>query len=575
MNVDRVAGCALLRNNRGMFSPLRIGHHLRTCPIVLANIVTVLALASITSTADATSTTRDAIDTRLEQALTKAGANRGELERFLRRYEDCGDPQKRDAARWLIANMDGHGFARIELCGQDGQELGFSALNFATLTDAQARLDELERSHAGADFRRVAFASDLEHATEQFLSTHLEESFATWRTLPWAKSIRYEAFRDHILPYRGSNEPLELWRAPAAHRLAELVAALRQDGVTDVKIAGERVRSTVHPWVAFSDLYYVHPTDQGWAEMCAQRRGRCEDITNMISFGMRSVATMCASDYTPWWAASDNNHAWEVVLDERGQGRAGLAGKAAKVYRKTFAYQPCSLGAQLNTDEVVPRWLSGTHYIDVTSQYQATSNVRVSIEVAASDTQSHPTPQRFAYLAVFNGGSWRPIHWAKIEDGSALFTGMGREICYLPMLHVGSRHDGSGTSTPEGHDIPAGPPFVLDHDGVMHVLRAGADPIATLEATITKPDIQDPDTGALRAKTQVKPDASYELFMWKNNGWVTVGRIERRSVAAENERTDGRTWTALPSDGLFWLVEDGSRKLERIFTIESGRQVFW
>ena len=109
---------------------------------------------------------------------------------------------------------------------------------------------------------------------------------------------------------------------------------------------------------------------------------------------------MCASDYTPWWAASDNNHAWEVVLDERGQGRAGLAGKAAKVYRKTFAYQPCSLGAQLNTNEAVPRWLSGTHYIDVTSQYQATSNVRVSIEVAASDTQSHPTPQRFAYLAV-------------------------------------------------------------------------------------------------------------------------------------------------------------------------------
>ncbi len=563
--------------------PPRIDQHLRVRPVHLASIMTVRALAltpvlvlvPMTLTANATSTTTDALDTRIEQALQKAGANRAELERFLHRYEECGDPQKREAARWLVANMEGHGFAKIELCDKDGKELGFSALNYQTLADAQMRLDELERSHSSADFRRVAFASDLEHATAQFLSTHLEEAFAAWRTLPWATSIRYEAFRDHILPYRGSNEPLELWRAPAAERLQSLLAELRNQSVVDVKVVGERVRSTVHPWVAFSDLYYVHPTDQGWAEMCSQRRGRCEDITNMISFGMRSVATMCASDYTPWWAASDNNHAWEVVLDERGQGRAGLAGKAAKVYRKTFAHQPCSLGAQIKAEEAVPRWLSGTHYIDVTSQYQATSDVRIAIELPKSNAPHDGAAHRFAYLAVFNGGSWRPIHWAKIEDGSALFTGMGREICYLPMLHVGSAHDGSGTSPPEGHDIPAGAPFVLDHDGVVHPLMAGGDTTVMLEATITKPDIQDPDTGVIRAKTQIKPDASYELFVWKGQGWSTVGRMEKRATDLETQPTTDRVWTALPSDGLYWLVEDGSRKLERTFTIDGGRQVFW
>jgi hypothetical protein len=31
----------------------------------------------------------------------------------------------------------------------------------------------------------------------------------------------------------------------------------------------------------------------------------------------------------------------------------------------------------------------------------------------------------------------------------------------------------------------------------------------------------------------------------------------------------------LPGDGLYWLVREGSRRLERIFTIENGRQRWW
>ncbi|MEY3026177.1 MAG: hypothetical protein RLZZ238_1074, partial [Planctomycetota bacterium] len=36
-----------------------------------------------------------------------------------------------------------------------------------------------------------------------------------------------------------------------------------------------------------------------------------------------------------------------------------------------------------------------------------------------------------------------------------------------------------------------------------------------------------------------------------------------------------RTFAELPADGLFWLVEDGSEHLERIFTVDGGKQVFW
>jgi hypothetical protein len=478
--------------------------------------------------------------------LDRAGKNRAEIERFLDRYAKGSDPEKREASRWLVANMEGHGFAVIELATTDGKQLDFDALRFKTLGEAEVALSELEKTNPGCDFRKIRFDSDLEHAGADFLSAHLDEAFDAWRTYPWAKQVKFEVFCEFILPYRGSNEPLGLWRAPARARLSELCAQMKDE--TDARVVGEKVRATVHPWTGFTDLFYLHPTDQSYAEMCERRLGRCEDITNMISFGMRSVATICASDYTPWWAASDNNHAWEVVLDASGQGRAGLAGRAAKVYRKTFAHHDDSLGAIKRDDEDVPKWLASTHYIDVTAQYQPTSDVTVELGRNAEG-------QRFAYIAVFNGGSWKPIHWARIEQGSATFTAMGREICYLPMIRSGDR------------DEPAGAPFVLDHDGVVHLLAAKSAAEASIIATTTKPDITDPDTGVIKARTVVKPGSSYELFVWRDGGWKSLGRAESTEPA--------HTFDRLAGDGLYWLVEDGSKKLERIFTIDSGRQVFW
>ena len=516
-----IAAMRLSRDNRGM--------------LITAQLVLAIALSA----------TSDSLDDRVAKALAMTGGNRKEIESFLAKYASSGDAEKADAARWLVANMEGHGFAEMTLCDREGKPIAFDALDYKNLTEAKAALDAIEREHPGADFRKTRFDSDLEHASATFLSDHLDGAFEAWRTMPWAKSVRYEAFREHILPYRGSNEPLSSWRAPARARLVELCLAENKN--FDVLVVGEKVRGTVHPWTGFTDLFYLHPTDQSYDEMCVRKLGRCEDITNMVSFGMRSVATMCASDYTPWWAASDNNHAWEVVLDAKGQGRAGLAGRAAKVYRKTFAHQSLSLGAIKNPDEVVPRWLASTHYSDVTAQYQPTSDVPVTIDT--------PKDNRFAYLAVFNGGQWRPIHWSKIQDSMATFDSMGRNICYLPMLHM------------KGRDEPAGAPFILDIDGVVHPLLAHTASTISLLATSTKPDITDPDTGVVKARTIVNPDAAYELFVWKNAGWQSLGRVEKGEAS--------HTFENLSADGLYWLVQDGSEKLERIFTVDDGQQVFW
>jgi hypothetical protein len=138
----------------------------------------------------------------------------------------------------------------------------------------------------------------------------------------------------------------------------------------------------------------------------------------------------------------------------------------------------------------------------------------------------------FAYLCVFNGGEWVAIHWARVEGGAATFTRMGRDIVYLPAWF-------------DGKDLlPAGHPLLLRGDVTT---LPGTGPLTTLAAAVE------------RGKT-------CELFRW-SDGWQKVG---------EGAAGDGPLlFEGLPADGLYWLVERGSRKLERIFTIEDGKQKWW
>ena len=58
----------------------------------------------------------------------------------------------------------------------------------------------------------------------------------------------------------------------------------------------------------------------------------------------------------------------------------------------------------------------------------------------------------------------------------------------------------------------------------------------------------------------------YVLKRW-SDGWVDV---EEQTAAKEPVRFEG-----LAADGLYWMVEKESRRLERVFTIVNGRQRWW
>ncbi len=131
---------------------------------------------------------------------------------------------------------------------------------------------------------------------------------------------------------------------------------------------------------------------------------------------------------------------------------------------------------------------------------------------------------------------------------------MGRRIAYLPAYYIDKKI------------VPAGAAFILAKEGEIRTLRGDENSPMTIDITAIAPTIPDADTQIDRPMIVVKPDETYELFVW-NDGWSSLSD----QIAGNDLVSIG----GVPAGGLYWMVKKGSRKLERIFTIDAGRQVWW
>jgi len=489
------------------------------------------------------SASADVPDGQVEEALVAAKENCAELERVLAHFETAGDREKLLAARFLIAHMPGHGYVRTALRDKEGKALAYDPLAYPDFEAARDALDALEKEHGELEFGREDVIYDVETLSADFLIGHVDRAFKAWRGTPPRWRVGFEAFLEHVLPHRGSQEPVEDWITPLRARFVDLWSQ-----ATEPAQVAATIRKQLRAEVRFNKRFYLHPTDQGFSEMMKSGQGRCEDLTNLQTFAMRSVAVAVAADYTPYWGHGNNNHAWMVMLDAQGRGHVPAHAHAAKVYRKTYSHQRDGLAYRLPEGREAPnRFLASKFFVDVTDQYAPTEDVRIELDATAVGDE------RFAYLCVFNGGDWRAIQWAEMNEGRAQFDRAGRNIAYLTAVHDGQKL------------IPVAPPLTVEKDGSVTFLPGRKEEV-TLLATSTSPAKVSPDTGEVTPVSRLKEGETYTLHCW-DNGWTEIGEV----VAGK----EPLSFETLPADSLYWLVCKGSRKLERIFTIENGRQRWW
>ena len=482
---------------------------------------------------------------RLKSALEHAGENQVQLQAVLDHYDQMGDSLKYQAAVFLIENMVGHNYAELVFFDSKENPIEFDALSYSNYDEASAVMSEIEKEYGELHYGRSNTIEDTQIITSEYLIKNIDQAFQSWQNNPWSKELSFEDFCEYVLPYRGSNEPIESWRGELMLKFSDL--AKEMENISDPQEAGKILEKKANQVIGFDPIFYLHPTDQGFSEMKDRGIGRCEDITNMQIYARRAGGVAVASDYTPYWAKSGNNHAWSVVIGSDGKGYAPISGVAAKVYRKTFSEQLDSLGARLREGEIAPRWLKGKNYKDVTDSYVEVRDVGVWLKEI-------PKGEKYAYLCVFNSGHWRPIHWGVIEGEQVAFDRMGIDVLYLPVFHIA------------GQNIPASQPFILQKDGLPKTLLGGGGVVNINTSNTTKRKVSYGDWTDISVAVPLEKGKEYELHVWKD-GWQLskqlLGGLTPLKLAGLHEGL------------LYWLIEvDGDRE-ERPFTIEDGKIVRW
>ncbi len=489
-------------------------------------------------------------------ALDSAGANRAELEKVLSHYSAPADSLKFQAACFLIGNMPGHSYVTYSLLDSAGNEIPFNALNYGTYESLELAFEALEKQHGTLDFKKKLLTEDATAITADFLIENVDYAFKAWQERPWARWLSFDQFCRYVLPYRGSNEPLDPWRKSLLDQYAGLASAMPDSA--DPVAAAQAINNDLISWFRFDSRYYYHPTDQGLAEMRSSKMGRCEDMTNLTIYAMRANGLAVTSDYTPYWSDTSNNHAWNSILlpdgnvvpfmgAESNPGQYELQHKAAKVYRKSYENHPENLTFQTRKQKKIPGWLGGKSYIDVTSDYMGTCDIAVDL------TEPVPDSVDIAYLCVFNTGEWQPIQWGRINGQSVVFTAMGTEVAYLPAYYLNEKI------------VPAGPPFICHDDcsrTVLTVKEGAALAVQLLSVGRTKPS---GDVGG-RIVSHLTVGKEYELMYW-DGGWKSHGK----SVATDQPLL----FDNVPEGCLYRLVATDSDKEERIFTLNGVLQMWW
>jgi hypothetical protein len=492
----------------------------------------------------------------VKSALEKAGDNRAELEKVLDYFSSWDDSLKLEAAYYLIGNMEDHCYAIFGLYDSSGNEVDFDASSYETYEEVQASFDSLESIYGVLDFKKDTLIYDLQTVKADFLINQIDYAFQAWHTRPWAMRLSFPDFLEYILPYRGSNEPLEPWREYFWEKYAALDTLFPD--TTDPTVIAAFINDDIKKWFTFDPRFYYHPTDQGLAEMIKNRYGRCEDMTNLSIYAMRTVGLAVTSDYTPYWANAGGNHAWNAIVLPNGNvipfmgaesnpGSYGLPNKMAKVYRKMYAEQKDNLAFQKNRQEKIPRWLAGKSYVDVTSSYTDICDIVINFEKAVPDSAD------YAYLCVFNYGEWHAVDWGKLVGNSAHFHNIGVGIAYLPAFYLNEEI------------VPYAPPFILHDDCTLQYLKADLTSSKGFNLESTTERELSVATDSVHKK-ELKAGTEYELFYWLD-GWQSAG--------TQKAQKKGLSFNNVPQGCLYWLVANGSDKDERIFTLQDGRQVWW
>jgi hypothetical protein len=258
---------------------------------------------------------------------------------------------------------------------------------------------------------------------------------------------------------------------------------------------------------------------------------------------LRSLGVPATIDVVQSFGRRNGGHSSEVLWDNEQQRfrtiRGSMFGFPAKVFRHTFRQQnkwSNVIQPIIQQSPFLLDFLKNDHWKDVTHEHIVTATVEYEWNFSSD----------FAYICTFNFRQWVPAFWGKVENGTARFENMGTNMLYRIA-------------------VPAGDSFELI-SSIFHLDREG-------NKTFFEPDLINRIDMQLRTRPGerfIGAGASYSLYYYAGEGNWNLFQTKQA------EQNHFITFEGVPSNTLYILQDNqwGGR-IERIFTFEYGRQVWW
>ncbi|WP_348051029.1 hypothetical protein [Mucilaginibacter sp.] len=510
----------------------------------------------------------------IARVIRLAGDNGKELELVLGHYSSVGDSLKLRAAYFLIRNMEeqfhfeGPGVDQFDLIAKKIDSLatikqGYfkKVIDSSTAVDPvfdtlsplrtyqRKVLDSLQKA-TGYKFDNVHRVKDITTIHSEILIDDIDYAFKAWQ-LPWCRKRSFDQFCEFILPYKIFNEQPTLWRKEVFTQFSDLIIKMRNE--PDLKKACLLLNRDLKKRFYLEGSHFKYGLDLSFKELDLLKMGKCSDANHYAAYVMRGMGVPVANDFTPNWANKNKGHDWLVLLNglrnqsfvgcesDPGLDKIYFAGhrymerRCSKIFRHLYAPVPSNPIFDSDEDET-PAFVSERDHQDVTDQYIPVSTINIPVLNPKSTV---------AYLCVFNNNKWNALAASKVANGTARFSGVGRDIAYNVMEYQDETLQ------------PISEVFILNKNGAVHFLNVKPGKHQTVILFRKYPEDD---------SNKIKIKGSYKLFYY-NKGWISLGRQEAT--------TDSLIFTNVPSDVLLVLrnLKEGSQ--ERIFTIENNKQKWW
>lgn len=410
----------------------------------------------------------------LSAALNQmSNENQKKFEKVFDHYKKPEDSLKLKAAYFLVENMPGKGYYK-------GKQLEDFNILFDVLANKPADyrenlpwyadelnmlFDSLEHIYDPLSFANMYLIKDEDaFSTETFIG-YIDEAFQSWEN-PWSKTfVSFDDFLNHVLPYRNFKEPLEPWREMYTNKYKWVYDTVSP--AEDIIRVADRLN--VGSELKFSNGFGRYIVSIAPSDLLKAMYGTCADNSNHKAMIMRSYGIPVAIDFLPIYGNDHNSHYWNAIIDRNGNfisfeealhdinAFVAYKYKIGKVFRKSFSKNKALIELVETEKGNTPPVFAPCDFSDVTSEYVATTNVKLKMENIPNETD-------YVYAAVFNNQAWTVLDFARInKDGSATFTQLGRDVLFLPVYSI------------KGVHIPAALPFYITPKGFIKYVECQAE----------------------------------------------------------------------------------------------------